>query len=262
MIRYLRLYKYFVEMSFGKATAYRFDFWCRILMDLAYYAISIAFFKILFLKTSNIGGWTEAQVFVFVGAHVLLDAMQMTFFSGNIWGIPGIINSGELDHYLVKPVSTLFILSLKDFAVNSCLNLFVAGGFLAWALHKYPDPFTFGQLCMFLFLLLNGLFLYYCMRLIFALPVFWTNAPYAFERVFLSLLPFMERPDGLFRGPVRVLIMTVLPFALMTSVPARIFFEGLTLDRALHIGCVTVSFFFIIQFIWRSGLKIYGSASS
>lgn len=261
-MRYLRLYLQFIKFSFGKATAFRFDFWCRILMDLAYYVVSIAFFKILFLETPILGGWNEHQVMIFVGAHLVLDAIQMTMLSSNLWELPSAVNRGEVDYYLVKPVSTLFFLSFREFAINSVINLFIAGGFLAWALSEYPEPYTAMRLVSFLSFLLLGFVLYYGLRLLVSLPVFWLQSPYGLERIFYSMMPFMERPDAIFRGTMRLIILTVIPFGLMVSFPARIFFEGLTLERAFHMIAVTVVLWAIVLFIWRAGLRNYSSASS
>lgn len=262
MFRYAKLYMNFIKFSFGKAVAYRFDFWCRIVMDLAYYAVSIGFFKVIFLKTSSLGGWREDQVMVFVGCHLILDALQMTLISSNLWSLPSAINRGELDYYLVKPVSELFFLSFREVAINSVVNLAIAIGFFVWALSQYKDPFAWHQLISLVMFMGVGFLLYYSFRLLVSLPVFWTHAPYGFERVFYSMLPFMERPDTIFRGPVRLLILTAIPFGLVVSMPVRIFFEGVTFEKiALMVG-VTAVFFLFVKHVWNRGLRAYASASS
>jgi ABC-2 type transport system permease protein len=260
--RYLRLYWQFVSFSFGKAAAYRFDFWCRILMDIAYYAVAIGFFKILFLTTATLGGWTQEQIMVFVGANLVLDAVQMTVISGNIWELPSTINKGNLDNYLTKPVSTLFFLCFHEVAVGSIVNLLIAVGFFWWALESYPVSFSVWQFLSFMFFLGVGFLIYFAMRLIVALPVFWTQTPYGLERIFYSMMPLMERPDLIFRGPLRILILTIIPFGLVVSFPARIFFDGLTFNIALHMIAVLAIMWSIVFWIWNKGVKDYASASS
>ncbi len=262
MLRYLKLYLHFIVFSFGKATAYRFDFWCRILMDIAYYAVAIGFFKILFLKTGSLGGWTEKQTMVFVGAQLVLDALQMTTISSNLWQLPSTINKGDLDYHIVRPVSTLFFLCFNEFAVGSLVNLAIASSFFAWALSQYPEPFTIFQLLTFLFFLLTGYFIFFGLRLLISLPVFWTQAPYGFERIFYSMLPLMERPDVIFRGFLRMVILTVIPFALMVSFPARIFFDGFDIDIALHMFAVLFCLWTVVFWVWKKGINSYASASS
>ena len=45
-----------------------------------------------------------------------------------MWWLPMLINRGDLDYYLVRPVSTLFFVSFRDFAANSFVNLVIATG--------------------------------------------------------------------------------------------------------------------------------------
>ncbi len=231
-------------------------------MDLSYYAVSISFFKILFLETPTLGGWNQHQVMVFVGAHLVLDAIQMTVISSNLWDMPSAVNKGEVDYYLVKPVSTLFFMSFREFAVNSVINLCIASAFLGWALFEYPEPFTAMRVLSFIAFLIVGFFIYYGLRLLVALPVFWLQSPYGLERIFYSMMPLMERPDAIFRGTLRLIILTVLPFALMVSFPARIFFEGVTWEKAFHMLGATAVLWTIVLVVWRAGLKNYSSASS
>jgi ABC-2 type transport system permease protein len=262
MLRYCRLYLHIISFSFGKATAYRFDFWCRILMDIAYYAVSIGFFKILFLKTGTLGGWTEQQVMIFVGAGLVLDALQMTTISGNLWELPSTINKGDLDYHIVRPISTLFFLCFHEFAVGSLVNFAIAASFFGWALSQYPVAFTVLQLLTFLFFLFVGFLLFFGLRLLVSLPVFWTQSPYGLERIFYSMLPLMERPDVIFRGAVRLLILTALPFALMVSFPARMFFDGFDSGTALHMFVVLLCLWSVVFWVWRRGVASYSSASS
>lgn len=262
MGRYFKLYLQFIVFSFGKAAMFRFDFWCRILMDCAYYAVAIGFFKILFLKTPSLAGWTQEQVMIFVGAQLTLDAIQMTILSGNLWELPSTINKGGLDHYLVKPVSTLFFLSFREIAIPSIVNFIMAVSFFIYSLNQYTGHFSAFQFISFLFFLGIGFLIFFGMRLMVALPVFWTQAPYGLERIFYSMLPLMERPDMLFRGPLRLLIITIIPFALVVSFPARIFFDGVTFSIAGHMILILILQWVLVFWIWNKGLGSYSSASS
>src|SRR5690606_20986413 len=117
-----------------------FDFTFRIFMDVVFYAINIAFFKILFLHTGIFGGWTESQMMIFVGTYLVVDAIYMCVMSSNLWMFPQHVNKGDLDYYLVRPVSSLFFLSLREFAASSTANLFLAIGVLAWAIRGHDGP--------------------------------------------------------------------------------------------------------------------------
>jgi ABC-2 type transport system permease protein len=262
MKRYLRLYLYFLQFSFSKAMEFRLDFSFRIIMDVIYYVINIMLFKVLFLHTDIIGGWTEEQTMVFVASYLLVDAINMTIFSTNMWWLPHYVNRGDLDYYLIRPVSPLFFLSLREFSANSFINLLIAGGFFIYSIATYTSPWTLWQVLGLMTLLINGALLYYCIQMIMILPVFWTQSSKGFIDLFFTLGLAMERPDRIFKGWLRVLFTVFLPFALIASFPARIFIEGFELTTFLHLTVVSLGIWITMLLLWRWGLKNYASASS
>lgn len=262
MVRYLRLYLYFVRFSISRALEFRADFTFRIFMDSVYYAVNLLFYKVLFLHTGSLVGWREDEVMVFVGGYLLLDAINMTFFSNNFWWLPHFINRGDLDYYLTRPVSSLFFLSLRDFAANSFLNLVMSVGIFVWALSAYAGPVTPGAVALYLVLLLVGTSLYYSLRMLTLIPTFWLHSGRGLEQLFWTTTRFMERPDRIFTGWVRRVLVSVLPFSLMASFPARIFLEGMDWSLLLHLVGTALLFFLAVLLFWRAGLRAYSSASS
>jgi ABC-2 type transport system permease protein len=262
MIRYLRLYARFVEFSLMRAMEFRIDFFFRIIMDVIYYAINISFFEILFLHTPILGGWTEPQVLIFVSGYLLIDAIFMTAFANNMWMLPMHVNKGDLDYYLLRPVSSLFFLSLRDFAVSSFINLIMAIGIMIWAFRHDPEKISALRVVLFLFWLGNGLFLYYLLRLVSILPVFWTHSGRGFDALFWTLARFMERPDRIYTGVMRVLLTTLLPFALIASFPSRILFGDTRPVLWFELFAVTLCFSLGVLVLWRKALASYSSASS
>lgn len=262
MIRYLRLYLHFLRFSFSKSLEFRFDFTFRILMDVIYYAVNIAFFKVIFLHTPVLAGWNENQMMVFVAAYLLVDAFNMTVFSTNLWWLPFFINKGDLDYYLIRPVSPLFFLTLREFSVNSFINLLMTVGFLVYTLMNLDQSFSIWQILGFLVLLFNGVILHFLLQLLMILPVFWTQSSRGFVDLFYSMGLAMERPDRIYKGWLRILFTTILPFALIASFPARLFLDGFDTQMLVHLTLVTVLVWVVMLLVWKRGLANYSSASS
>lgn len=238
------------------------DFFFRIFMDMAYYAVNLAFYGLIYLHTESLGGWNEYQVTIFVGGYLFIDALIMTFVSNNLWWIPIYVNRGDLDYYLIRPVSSLFFLSLREFSVNSAVNLIMSGVILGWSLHRYPESFSVGAVVLYLALLLFGAFLYYLVRMISIIPVFWTISGRGFDHLFWQMARFMERPDRIFQGWFRRILISILPFGLMASFPARVFLENFDWKLILHMWIVGLIFLYIVVRFWNWGLRSYSSASS
>jgi ABC-2 type transport system permease protein len=260
--RYLRLYLHFLRFSFSKAMEFRLDFTFRIGMDLIYYVVNIMFFKVIYLHTPMLAGWSEDQMMVFVAAYLLVDAINMTVFSTNMWWLPAYINRGDLDYYLIRPIAPLFFLSLREFSANSFVNLLMAGAIMIWALMQYQGAYGLGDLLLLFLLLLNGSLIYYCTQMLMILPVFWTQSARGFVDLFYSLGLAMERPDRIYRGWLRKVFTIILPFALIASFPARLFLEQFHWGTFLHLMLVSAGLWLVMLFCWNRGLRAYASASS
>jgi ABC-2 type transport system permease protein len=198
----------------------------------------------------------------FVASYLLVDAINMTIFSTNMWWLPHYINRGDLDYYLIRPVSPLFFLSLSEFAANSFVNLIIALGFFIFSIATYSLPWDLLGLLALITLLINGVLVHYCIQMIMILPVFWTQSSRGFVDLFYTLGLAMERPDRIFKGWLRVLFTVILPFALIASFPVKVFIEGFETGIIIHISIVSVALWIVMLSIWRWGLRIYSSASS
>lgn len=262
MRRYLRLYLCFLRFSFSRAMEFRVDFFFRVFMDTIWYAVQLAFFTVLYRHTQLLGGLTYDQVLVFAGSLFVIDAIHMTVFSNNMYWFPFFVNRGDVDFYLVRPVSSLFFLSVREFAANSFLNLLMAVGLLAWALLRYPGPLGAGSVAAYLALLLLGAFLYYILHMIFLLPVFWLHVPHGLQEVFYSVANASQRPHRIYTGLVRRLLVTVLPFAIVISFPVEALFSGPSAGLVLHTAAVVGGMFAFLLWLWRRALRAYVSASS
>lgn len=260
-MRYLRLYLHFLRFSFSRAMEFRFDFFFRIGMDVLWYGVNFLFFWLLFRHTGLFGGWTYDQILVFMGGVFVADAVQMTVLSNNMWMFPILINKGDLDFYLVRPVSTIFFVSLRDFAANSFVNLLMAISILAWMLVRYPAPLGAGPVAIFAGLLAVGILLHYALQMLFLIPTFWMHASGGLREIFWSIDQVTSRPGGIFTGWVRRLLISILPFALIVTYPTRALFEPPG-PLALHLIGATAGAFVVMLGLWRRGLRAYASASS
>lgn len=262
MKRYLRLYLHFLRFSFSRAFEFRVDFYFRVVMDCVFYTVNLVFFSLLYGQTETIGGWTLDQAYIFVAGFFLVDAIHMTLFSNNMWWLPVLVNRGDLDYYLVRPVSSLFFLSLREFAANSFINLLIATGILVWAIVRYPGELGAANIATYAAMIGVGSFLYYCLHILFIIPVFWMQTNRGLAMVFFSIGKLAERPDRIYSGVTRTILLTALPLALVASVPTETLFTGLTWERAGHVAAVSVGLFGVVLLVWNRALRGYVSASS
>jgi ABC-2 type transport system permease protein len=262
MTRYLVLYAYFLRFSFSRAMEFRLDFFFRVVMDTVFYIAQIVFFLVLFQHTNLLGEWTLDQMLIFTAAFLMADALNMTFVSNNMWWFPILVNKGDLDYYLVRPVSSLFFLMLRDFAANSFMNLVMAAGILAWALLRYTEPLGTGPVLLFLAALIIGNVIFAFITMLFLIPVFWMHSSQGLRELLYQTHGFMGRPHQIFHGWVRRVITSVLPMALIASWPTHVLLEGGSLWRFGYMLLVMTLLWAFVVWFWKRGLRAYVSASS
>lgn len=261
-MRYVRLYLYFLRFSFSRAFEFRVDFFFRIVMDCVYYAVHIAFFSIIYANVGRIGGWTVDRSYIFVCGFLLADAIHMTVFANNMWWLPVFINRGDLDYYLVRPVSSLFFLSVRDFAANSFVNLVIASGLMVWAVGRYPEELGATRIAVFIAFLAIGGFVTYLARMVFIVPVFWLHSGRGLDDLYYTMDNLAERPHQIFPRWLRWFVLTAFPVAFVSSIPSHVLFDGLTPPTLLLTVLVVGGIFGLVVLFWRRGVASYASASS
>jgi ABC-2 type transport system permease protein len=241
---------------------FRFDFTLRIFMDIVFYIVNILFFKIIYLHIPMLAGFSEEQMMIFISSFLLLDAFVMTFLANNIWWLPIYINRGDLDYYLLRPVSTLFFLSLRDIAVNSFINLVMAFGILIYSFGNYHQPIPLVNCLYYGIFLFVGVILYYAVRMMFIIPVFWTHSARGWDDLFYGIEQTMQRPIDIFSGKFKRLLMTALPLGVIVSYPVKMLMTPDPLPLAIYMGSLVLIFYGIFIFFWKKGIENYSSASS
>lgn len=259
---------YFVEIywvqlknNWVREAVYRTNFITTVMVDVVWMFVEMSLFTIIYANVPSLAGWTRPQVYFFLGIFFASDALFSTFFQRNFWTFSDLVNKGELDILLTKPVHPLFLALTRWINLTAVFNITLGIGI---AIHySRPAGFLGGIHWISAILWLGvGLLTAVLLRFLFSIWVFWTERSWALSRLYFQFFSFATKPDAIYPPWIRYLIMTVLPFAFIGSVPARALLHGLKLEEYLLIAGVLFAFFIIDASLWRIGLKRYQSASS
>ncbi len=258
---YLEVFRVQMKNNIVREAVYRTNFFAMIVVDLIWLGVEFSLFTVIYANTPTLAGWTQSQVFFFLGIFFASDALFTTFFQRNFWNFSDLVNKGELDILLTKPVHPLFLALTRWVSVTAIFN-FVLG--IAIAV-RYAGPAGFSggwRWGLLAFWLLVGVLAALMMRFAFSIWVFWTERSWALSRLYYQFFSFATKPDAIYPRAIRYLILTALPFAFIGSVPARALLHGLRWDEYVLIAVVLTAFFFVNRALWRRGLRRYQSASS
>ncbi len=261
LTQYMEIYRVQFKNNFIREAVYRTNFLTAVMVDVIWMGVEISLFSVLYANVTTLGGWTREQVYFFLGIFFASDALFTVFFQRNFWSFSDLVNKGELDILLTKPVHPLFLALSRSINITAGFNI-ILGLTISY---RYSILAGFpGGLHWFLviFWLLFGLISALLIRFTFSVWVFWTDRSWAISRLYYQFFAFATKPDTIYPKAIRYLILTALPFAFIGSVPTRALLHGLTIQEYVGGFFVLFAFFLLNSFLWSRGLARYQSASS
>ena len=258
---YWDVLKTITKNNFVKEFIYRSNTFAMTFADMIWVFVEYAFFEVIYSNINVINGWTREQTFFFLGIFISSDALFTTFFQRAFWNFPYLVNQGELDVLLTKPVHPIFLATFKDINFTQIVNL----GLGFWIIHHYGPQAGFAGGLHWLgviFWIFIGLITQYIVRFCFVVWSFWLERGMTMARLYYQLYALGNKPDGLYPKAVRYLIKSAIPFAFMGSIPARALTGRLDVSEYFLVFFVLVGYFLLAGVLWKKGLRRYQSASS
>lgn len=258
---YSRVFGVTLKNNFVREFIYRSNLFAMAFADLMWVVIEAGFFEIIYSNTTNINGWTRPQTYFFLGIFAAADSLFTTFFQRSFWMFPGLVNQGELDILLTKPINAAFLATTRYVNFSQLANFLL--GF--WIIQHFgPEAGFQGGLQWLLVFgwILVGLVAQFLIRFSFVVWSFWLERGFAVSMLYYQFFSLANKPDGIYPNAIRMILKTALPFAFIGSVPSQAILGRATSQDYLFLVLSLGSYFFINRFLWRRGLARYQSASS
>lgn len=263
MRKSIRIIYALLRSRVSRQMMYRLSFWTAFWVDLTVFLIQLLTFSVIFSQIETIGGWSLPHMAIFLGTFTMLDALYMcTYFFGVI-SIPDKIRNGMLDLHLVRPVNSLFLLSVENMDFGSIMLTIPGLLMVLWGVQQLGITLTVGSILGYLLIFSMMFLLMYCLMVMLRCPAFWLVRINAFSSLENMLVEFSFRVPGVvFRGVWKVILYVILPYGLMATLPTQFLTGGMRLEHWLLAGCVLIGFWRLMLLFWKTGLRRYGSASS
>ena len=259
--KYFEVFRVQAKNNFVREAVYRTNFLTMVTVDLIWIFIEFSLFTIIYANTPVLAGWRKEQVYFFLGIFFASDALFTTFFQRNFWNFSDLVNKGELDILLTKPVHPLFLALTRWMNLTASFNFFLGLGIIFKYAHAagFEGGWKWALLPVWF---LIGLWTALALRFAFSIWVFWTDRSWALSRMYYQFFAFATKPDSIYPKMIRYTILTALPFAFIGSVPARALLHGLTTPEYYLVASVLTTFTVLDSYLWKKGLRRYQSASS
>src|SRR2546423_9404959 len=128
--RYLRIYAELWKNSVVREMGFKLNFLLWIVVELLWFALQLTFITVIYRHTDHIGDWSKWEVVLLMGASHLIQQLFQAFFLTNCTQLSELIRTGKLDFMLLLPVSTRFIVSLRQVDLGGVVYALSALGVL------------------------------------------------------------------------------------------------------------------------------------
>ena len=262
MKKYIRLMSAFITYSLQGKLEYRFDFFINILRSVGWLFVGIFSFQVLFAQSDVIGGWNKAEAMSLFGIFIVITHVWYMFLAPNLLGFSEMIRTGDFDFVLMKPVSTQFVISLKETYIYSVANLLLGVGIILYYSSQVARDVNLFTVLIAMLLIGNGLLILYSLMLAIVTLSFWIINFSSFWHVYEVFTEGARYPVSFFKNPLRFLFTFILPLSIMFTLPAEFLVKEVSWWIVLFAFLVGGVCFYLSSKFFYFGIRHYNSASS
>jgi len=270
--RSVTLYVRCLAVQIKAVLEYQADFWVLIMASILMNLVGFVFLWTVFTKIRAVNGWTFWQVVVIYALVFVAEGVGSLFFEG-AWNLAYLVNHGELDFMLLRPVSPVSQVMSSAIGMNGLGNVLLGGVLIGLALDHLHIHWTVGRVALAVLLLISAIAIKIGLNLATNASAFWLQNPFGVFAFSMHQLGDLARyPITIYALGVQALITVAMPFAFISFFPAAAVFEKgdwhagpVTLPlRWLGLATPLVAAYcvFLGIYLFRRGLRRYESAGN
>ncbi|MBU0279068.1 MULTISPECIES: ABC transporter permease [unclassified Gemella] len=263
MKKHLYLYLEFLKMDTKRILSYKLDF---LVGNLGYLLDSFTTLFILLITlnyTDIIGGFSLYQI-LFMYGFLTLTAALWEFFFVTTLEVPYLIQTGELDLFLLRPLNILYQFIIFQLDEEALFELITGIIIIVFALYNLDINITFIFLIKFILFTISAVLVREAIYLALVSFSFFSITNDGIKSILWQLYELSNYPINIYPFFIKV-VLVIIPFSFVGYFPVinlinytNIFdLESLLL---MFIGLLLV--LLVYKTIWNFGLKRYQSTGS
>lgn len=262
MKRYFRIYKCFIRNVFVRETEFRLNFFIWGIAMMVELCIHVVFFDNLYGSIDDIAGWSKYEWFFYMGFVQIILTLFMIFLFPNLVGLPGIINGGGLDYFLLKPINTQFFISLKNANFGYAVNMVTAVILLAYGGAHIDISINGLMVIGAAVYAIVGIMILYSLFFILSMTAIWTKRADFASNLFFQLWSLMRNPSSVYGRIARFIFSYIFPVILVCSTPVEVLLKKANFQTLFATAVVGAFWFWASAAVWKIAVRHYTSASS
>ena len=261
------VYRRLVGARIRSQLQYRLSFAINVAATGLITFLDFALILLLFTQVDALGEWSVDEV-------ALLYAISCISFAvtdlavGHLDFLPRMIRDGEFDLVLVRPLSSLFQVVSRDFALRRIGKLTQGAAVLVFALTRLDVDWNVGRVAMLVVAVVAGAAIFAGVWVALSTIAFWLIDSIEVVNAFTYGGNWMAQyPVSLFGPWLRRLVIFLVPVAFVSYFPSLYILgkdDALGLPRALQFASpvVAVAVCVAAALLWRFAVRRYRSVGA
>ncbi|MFH0773130.1 MAG: ABC-2 family transporter protein [bacterium] len=261
MKRYFRIYKAIFRINIAYILAYRISFINNIISSLGWGVFQIVWITLLTNKAQTAFGWRQDEMIFLAMGYIVALGIFHFLFSRNFDAFSRIIDRGEFDSHLLKPLDTQFSISTMILSYANVVRSLVGIILIIWWAHIHHYPIGPLEVLNFALLIGVGVMTMYSIWFIFITLLIWYPNLNNMADFLYTLNGLARYPSDMIRMSGKIILYLFIPLALVVATPMRALLRKNVLPDELLLVGLCVLLFYISRMFWKHSLKSYTSAS-
>ena len=264
MKRYLKLYIVYLKRAINSRLEYKKDAFIGIFSFIITNTMHFLSLMLIVRSIPNLNGWSTYELGFLYGFTMMPKAFDH-LFTDSLWYVAfWYVRTGEMDRFLIRPVNVLFQVIAEVFQPEALGELILGLSLLIVCGLKIDINWTPGGVFVLIVATIFGAAVITAIKLITCSIAFWTKRSGHLTQITYNVSDFAKYPIDIYHPAIRFVMMYVVPFGLIITVPITILLKGgyNPYTVSLTIICSAIIMNGIGYFMWNLGLKRYESAGN
>jgi ABC-2 type transport system permease protein len=261
--KYLSIYWMYFRQYWKTRLVYKADFAIGFVSQLVNLGASLAFLTLLFTQVETLNGWTFNEMLFLAGVGGFIMNFHHIFLF-NMFHLEDYIVEGDMDRFLVRPLSPLFQVYADEVSDNNLSKLIANAALIIYSANQIGlQLLTLSNLFYGAAFLASGVLVFGAAYMAFATTGFWTGRSRSAIWLIFRLSEYRRYPYSIYATAIQVVLVTAIPIAFASFFPATYFLnrEGWRTWQLASIAAGPVLYISVYRF-WRIGLSNYSSTGS
>ncbi len=262
MRQYLKTYKKIIQLNFADLLAYQMNFWSEVLSSFIWGSFHFILIIILTSKTSSVYNWSRDELILLTATFSILWGFFHILFTRNFSKLATIIDLGELDSYLIKPIDSQFLLSLNYINFTGIVRVLLGILVSILIISKNHIHISLINLFGYIVLLFFGLTLIYSIWFIVTSFMIWFTKLSNLIDFLYNISGISKYPPSMLKETKSFIFFILFPITIFISTPTKVLLNKVLTGDVILLIILSIVFLVISNLFWKFALRSYTSTGN